>query len=119
LVFGVEVDTGVAVGFRFHICLEMEIFEGFVIADIKNVASLTVANQGAIFDFPAGLVLIYFPAIHRLAIEKAHKSGFGIRLARFLRKGTGSGLREQARKSDEQDRKTQHGYCFQNGRGGR
>ena len=63
-----EVDTRVAVWFRFHIRLEMEVLEWFVIAYIEDVASLTIANQRAVFDFPTRRIFIHLPSIQILPV---------------------------------------------------
>ena len=69
LKLGVEIDACVAVGHCLHVSLEVKVLEGLAVADIKNVASFALANQAAIFYFPASCVFIYFPTGHAFAVE--------------------------------------------------
>src|ERR1039458_10094662 len=79
LVFRMEVNAAIGVGFGHHIDLEVEVLEGFLVADIEQVAGLAARYKGPILDLPNVLVhLGWFSAVEGLAIEERREAGLQI-----------------------------------------
>lgn len=69
LKLGMEINARVAVGHCLHVSLEVKVLEGLAVANVKNVASFALANQAAVFHFPAGGVFVDLPSGHAFAVE--------------------------------------------------
>jgi hypothetical protein len=57
----------------------MEVFEWFVVADVKQMATVAMSDESAVFDFPGVRMFFgFFPAVKRFAVEELDKAFFGI-----------------------------------------
>jgi hypothetical protein len=57
----------------------MEIFEWLVVTDIKQVATIAMGDERAVFDFPGLRIFLgFFPAVERFAVEKLDEAYVGI-----------------------------------------
>jgi hypothetical protein len=79
LIPGVEINTAIGMGRGHDVDFEMKVFEWLIIANIEEMAAVTVSDERAIFDFPGVRIFFgLFPAVERFAIEELDKAFFGI-----------------------------------------
>ncbi|MFM1943389.1 MAG: hypothetical protein RI897_2371 [Verrucomicrobiota bacterium] len=79
LVAGMEVDTAVGAGFRLDFDLEVEVFEGFLVADVEQVAAFACGDEHAVLDGPGiGVFHGLFPAGEGFAIHEGDEAFLGI-----------------------------------------
>jgi hypothetical protein len=79
LIFRVEVDPAIGMGRGHDIDFEMKVFEWLVVADIEQMAAVTVSDQRAVFDFPGVRAFFsLFPTVESFAIKELDEAFLGI-----------------------------------------
>jgi hypothetical protein len=79
LIFRVEVDAAVGIGRGHDVHFEVEVFEGFIVANVEQMATVAMGDERAVFDFPGvGVFFGFLPTVESFAIEKLDEAFLGI-----------------------------------------
>src|SRR6266545_396463 len=79
LIFRVKINAAVRARLRHDVHLQFEVFERFLVADIKQMIARTVGDERALLDFPGAWAFGgRLPAVEGFAIENAHESFLGV-----------------------------------------
>jgi hypothetical protein len=79
LILCVKVDAAVGMGRGHDVNFEMKVFEWLVVADIEQMAAVTVSDERAVFDLPGVRAFLgFFPTVESLAIKELDEAFLGI-----------------------------------------